>query len=523
MTARTPDKTVPVVLIGTPQTIGNCARQLSRSSLIDHRAIGAVTLQATEELPEWSPDIPLLGTIDELHELRVRQPFELALVSIPAVMTSAMMRVRQALDDIGVPMRRLPTIEDVLIHDEGSDARHRGLPVDPTLLIGREPRKLNVDAATRLLRGQSVLITGAGGSIGSELARICAGCGPERIVLMERSENALFEIDRQLGTSHPDLSRRAILHDVVEESGTKRHLLDERPDVVFHAAAHKHVPMMEDHPAAAVNNNVFGTRAIADAAVAAGTARFVMISSDKAVNPTSVMGATKRLAELYVRHLNQPSVQTGTRFRVVRFGNVLGSACSVLPIWLNQLADGGPITVTDPRMTRYFMTIPEAASLVIQAAAMEGSGIEGASVFELDMGDAIPILDIALRLVRLSGLRPVVDTSDIRDLPDETQRLLRGPADGTTVSIRLTGIRPGEKLHEELAYLVEQLQPTGTDGILSWSGPEPELADVRSMVGDLETIRDEFSRETVVSALVRHVPELAVTSTTKGSGGVQAA
>ena len=513
---------IPVLIIGTPQTIGACARQMARSSLPDHRVIGAATLQPQNTLPDWTPDIPLLGSLGDLRAIHRAQPFDVALVSIPAVMTGPMLKVQSALEELGVAMRRMPTVEDVMIHGDSGAGRSRSLPVDPTLLIGRPARRLDMSLAHRLIEGQSVLITGAGGSIGSELARICAACRPGRLVLMERSENALFEIDRQLATQRPELSRRAILHDVVEARGTMRHLMEERPDVVFHAAAHKHVPMMEDHPAAAVNNNVFGTRAVADAAVAAGTRRFVMISSDKAVNPTSVMGATKRLAEIYVRHLN--GIEGGrTHFRVVRFGNVLGSACSVLPIWLTQLADGGPITVTDPRMTRYFMTIPEAASLVIQAAALNDDDAPGASVFELDMGEAIPILDIALRLVRLCGLRPVLDLSGVPDLPEETRRLLQGPSDGTTVPIRVTGIRPGEKLHEELAYQVEQLQPTGCQGVLAWAGPEPESPLVQSMIGDLKTIRDEYSKTAVVSALIRHVPELGSVTSPISSGGVQAA
>jgi FlaA1/EpsC-like NDP-sugar epimerase len=245
-----------------------------------------------------------------------------------------------------------------------------------------------------------------------------------------------------------------------------------------------------------VNNNLFGTKSVADAALAVGAERFVLISTDKAVNPTSVMGATKRLAELYVRSLNEPGPgRTGrTRFSLVRFGNVLGSACSVLPIWEKQIAEGGPVTVTHPDMTRYFMTIPEAAALVIQAGAIEAGG-----VFVLDMGDPVRIHDLALNFIKAHGLRPAIDGHP--NNPQSTH-------EASTIRVTFTGTRPGEKLYEELAYDAEELAPTPVDGVRAWSGEPVDRHEITAMIADLSALRHSQDRSAVLTALHQHVPEL---------------
>lgn len=333
-----------------------------------------------------------------------------------------------------------------------------------------------------------MLITGAGGSIGSELAQTAARFGPERLLLVERSENALFEVDRQVAARFADVPRRAVLHDVTQRRPTADLLAELRPDVVFHAAAHKHVPMMESHPSAAVENNFYGTRSIADAADAAGCGHFVMISTDKAVNPSSVMGASKRLAELYIRDLDAKSQTT---YSMVRFGNVLGSACSLIPIWADQLSRGGPITVTHPEMTRYFMTIPEAAGLVLQA----GAYAEGGEVFLLDMGKPLRILDMADRFLRLQGLAPDVD-----------------------MQIKITGPRPGEKLFEELAYDGEDVLPTPHPSIRLWRTGDADPAQIRRITDTFDRLRDkagdglrpwqDTTPQAVVTALRSLLPEM---------------
>jgi FlaA1/EpsC-like NDP-sugar epimerase len=386
--------------------------------------------------------------------------------------------------------------------------------IDLAALLDRAPLPLDTESVASLVKGKRVLITGAGGSIGSELARIVASFDPGCVVLMERAENALFEIDRQLGARFRTVQRRAVLHDVVDPERTLQHLVDLRPDIIFHAAAHKHVPLMEDHPAHAVTNNFFGTRSIADAALAIGAERFVLISSDKAVNPTSVMGATKRLAEIYVQELHRQahasvSGSARTEFSMVRFGNVLGSSCSVVPIWSAQLVDGGPLTVTDPRMTRYFMTINEAAGLVIRAAAIDDPS-PMAPVYVLDMGEPVRILDLARRFLEAHGYTPRLIDRDGRAVSDPsipTALSEPGPAGLQHVDILMTGIRPGEKLHEELAYSRENLRPTGCPGIQAWAAMPGDVS-LPSLVSDLGRARQSGDASVVLSMIRRHVPEM---------------
>lgn len=377
----------------------------------------------------------------------------------------------------------------------GLETRYQG--VDLSELVGRTPHGIDEELVGRTIRGKVVLVTGAGGSIGSELVRRIARFGPERIVLMERSENALFEIDRQLGETHPEIARTALLHDVVDAERTLSHLETWQPSVVFHAAAHKHVPLMEDHPGHAVTNNLFGTKSIADASVACNAERFVLVSTDKAVNPASVMGATKRLAERYVQALGE---RVSTRMSMVRFGNVLGSNGSVLTIWSEQIERGAPITVTDERMTRFFMTIPEAAMLVLQAGAMSGTEDRRGEVFVLDMGKPLSILMIAKRFVRACGREPVVGTS---------ARLAAG--DGR-VPIVVTGARPGEKLHEQLSYDAESLCTTAHTGIWRLEHENAPNADaVGAMVAELDAAR-MGTRGAVLDAMSRHLPGLVAGS-----------
>ena len=437
-------------------------------------------------------DLPVVGTFERLEATATKPQVEQVLVSLPAVMHAEVRAAAATLDRRGVRWRFMPTLADQLAGH--STPRHAGR-IDPAELIDRRPRPLDDAAIGACLTGKTVLITGAGGSIGGELARTVAPFTPGKLVLVERAENALFEVDRQLGRLHPELPRRAVLHDVTRRDRTLDLMREVRPEVVFHAAAHKHVPMMEGHPAEAVENNLYGTRSIADAADAAGCERFVMISTDKAVNPSSVMGATKRLAEMYVRHLGRTSA---TRFCMVRFGNVLGSACSLIPIWTDQLAHGGPLTVTHAEMTRYFMTIPEAAGLVLQAGAYAGrhshshsnsnsdsawrrepssslsssasasGGEAGGEVFLLDMGGPIRILELAERFLRLQGFEPNVD-----------------------IPIRITGPRPGEKLFEELAYGSEELIPTPHPSIRRWRCDPPDPAQMQQILRTFDRLRDK--------------------------------
>jgi FlaA1/EpsC-like NDP-sugar epimerase len=431
---------------------------------------------------------PVLGTLAELEQVCATRRPGLALIALPAAMADLLLTIRTRLRRLGVADRFMPLLEDQVA---GVGPRTE-IDVDLQRLVGRPPRAIDERAIRAVVGGRTVVVTGAGGSIGSELCRIVARYGPEKLVMVERSENALFEIDRQIARRHPTVARRAALHDVVDAAATRALFDEEGPDIVFHAAAHKHVPMMEDHPALAVSNNLFGTKSAVDAAVAVGAERFVMVSTDKAVNPTSVMGATKRLAELYVQHVNRDS---GTACSLVRFGNVLGSSGSVLETWRRQIADGGPVTVTDPRMTRYFMSIPEAASLVIQAAALTDRSADSGEVFVLDMGEPFRIVDLAQRFIEMHGLSAVFPSDPLAG---------RSPGE---IAVQYSGIRPGEKLHEELALDAETIRESRHPDIRIWGLATPEREWVESMLDALEPGR--IGRDgTAVAELIRGlVPE----------------
>ena len=503
------------LVVGTPQSV----RQLlpSLMTLDPAPALVGCLLPKPAILP-----LAVLGGFDQLPAMAGRAEVQEILVSLPASMEDVLRQMAAVLNETGKTWRYLPPLADQLAGvaaprlDQPSappaepDAPHRPaarltIGVDPTQLIDRRPRPLDEAAIGASLTDTVVMITGAGGSIGTELALAAARFRPRRLVLVERAENALFEVDRQVAAAFPRLARRVVLHDVTQRERTADLMWELEPAVVFHAAAHKHVPMMEDHPSEAVENNFYGTRSIADAADAAGCERFVMISTDKAVNPSSVMGATKRLAELYIRDLNRRS---STTFCMVRFGNVLGSACSLIPIWSDQLARGGPLTVTHPEMTRYFMTIPEAAGLVLQAGAYAGQpylsdptdarrgcGSTGGEVFLLDMGQPIRIVDMAHRFLRLQGFVPDRD-----------------------VQIKITGPRPGEKLFEELAYSGEDMLDTPHPSIRLWRTGEASAAQMQQIVAKFDRLRDPAGdgrrpwrgtpAAAVVTALRSAVPEM---------------
>ena len=302
-------------------------------------------------------------------------------------------------------------------------------------LLGREPIKLQVESVMDYVSGKTILVTGGGGSIGSELCRQIAAHSPKKLVIVDIYENNAYDIQQELKNQYPDLALEVLIASVRNTHRMNSIFEAYRPEIVYHAAAHKHVPLMEDSPNEAIKNNVFGTYKTAQAADKYGVRRFVLISTDKAVNPTNIMGASKRICEMIIQMMNKHSK---TDFVAVRFGNVLGSNGSVIPLFKKQIEHGGPVTVTHPEIIRYFMTIPEAVSLVLQAGALA----RGGEIFVLDMGEPVKILDLAKNLIRLSGYKPFED-----------------------IPIEFTGLRPGEKLYEELLMGEEGLRETTNDMI----------------------------------------------------------
>src|SRR5690606_16107307 len=362
--------------------------------------------------------VSVLGPRTAMRELIEKHAVNDVIIAMPSVPRSVTREVYEIVRQVpGVAVRTVPTLYDIAT---GKVTIGQPRPIDVTDRLGREPVRINLDEVAGYLRGRRVMVTGAGGSIGSELSRQIASFAPERLILLDHDENGIFDIQHEISSRFPGVALKAVIADIRDRVKMERVFEEERPAVVFHAAAHKHVPYMEDNPEEAVKTNVFGTQNVADMALTYNAERFVLISTDKAVNPTSVMGATKRVAELIVQDLNR---EGKTRFMAVRFGNVLGSRGSVVPLFEKQIARGGPVTVTDPEMTRYFMTIPEAVQLVLQAAALG----KGGEVFVLDMGEPVKIVDLARTLIRLHGLEPDKD-----------------------IEIVFTGRRPGEKLYEEV-------------------------------------------------------------------------
>ena len=430
--------------------------------------------------------VRVLGTTEELaHILRDNRPDEV-LIAIPSGSGAARQRIVTVTREGNVPVKTLPALYELISGE--SDLATQIRPVQVEDVLGREPVDVDLETSASYLQNETVLVTGAGGSIGSELCRQIARLGPQRLILVDQGETALFEIERELVDERGFAPSVPVLADV--KSRTKMRQVFERykPSVVFHAAAYKHVPLMEANPLESVRNNALGTRVLAETAVEFGAERFVLVSTDKAVNPKTVMGQSKALCEWIVEAYGARE-DIAARFLAVRFGNVLGSSGSVIPIFRRQIANGGPVTVTHPEMTRYFMTIPEAASLVIQAGAIGGRG----DVFVLDMGEPVGILELARQMVRLSGKEPDRD-----------------------IAVEIVGTRPGEKLHEELWGAGETAVSTSHAKIMRVSGPivdavwlQDELEELERLVRAGETL-EVVSRLTTMMRAPRLVGQTGV-------------
>lgn len=477
---------VPVLLVGA----GDEAELFIRATMApdaEYRAVGLVSERGSR-VGRNIHGVDVLGSIDELEEvlagLRRKGTSPQRLIITDHRLDGA--TVRRLLDDadrLGLAMARTPRLTD-LNHAVSDKAQIRPIAVED--LLGRPQAVLDRDAVEAMIRGRRVLVTGAGGSIGSELVRQISEIGPSLLVLVDSGEFNLYSIDMELSRTHPHVERRAVLGDVRDETRIRAVWAEHAPDLVFHAAALKHVPMVEHNPDEGILTNAVGTRVVADACRAAGVALMVQISTDKAVNPTNVMGASKRVAEMYTQSLDLAGAASGgTRFVTVRFGNVLGSTGSVVPLFQKQLAEGGPLTVTHPDMTRYFMTVREAVELVLQASSfgMAHPDYRG-KLFVLDMGEPVKIVHLARQMIRLAGLRPDVD-----------------------VKIAFTGLRPGEKLFEEIFHGSEPPVPTEKPGILVAAPRSVDAEEMAVALDDLSASCRAHQPERALAVVRRLVPE----------------
>jgi len=423
--------------------------------------------------------VPVVGKPDEIARVKRDVQIGKAIIAMPNAPAGKIREIVALLNANDIEHDILPSFA-LSLKSGASVLSLRHVQIED--LLGRDAVNLDAENIRQMVEGKTLLVTGAGGSIGSEICRQIASYEPKKIVLLERSEAALFLIEQELLKNYPASKIAAYPADINDEARVEAAILNYHPTVIFHAAAHKHVPMMESHPAEAITNNLIGTRMIAGLAARHGVEKFLLISSDKAVCPTNVMGATKRLAEIYLQTLQRrPGV--ATKFLAVRFGNVLGSSGSVIPIFQKQISQGGPVTVTHPDVMRYFMTIPEAVGLVLQCAAEGDAG----DVFVLDMGQPIRIADVARQLIELSGLRPDKD-----------------------IEIQFTGMRPGEKMSEEVTYENETLLPTHHPKIRKLSVPAAGFPDLDREWAKIQEQIDTMQPAEVKAWINRQVPEYVV-------------
>jgi FlaA1/EpsC-like NDP-sugar epimerase len=420
--------------------------------------------------------VSVLGAIDRLPKIGADYQADLAIIAMPSASNQQMQRIVGICELSEIDFRTLPTLQDL-----GSQATNIGelkrVVIDD--LLGRDPVSLEWESIRQGLVGKRVMITGGGGSIGSELCRQIARLNPVELIVVDHSEYSLYRIDHELRSDYHDLLFYSVLGDICDPATVEKVIGEYKPDVIFHAAAYKHLPILQTQVREAFRNNVFGTMRVAEAAERHGVGTFVLISTDKAVNPANIMGATKRVAEMYCQNMN---ARSHTCFITVRFGNVLNSNGSVVPLFQEQIAKGGPVTVTHPEISRYFMTISEASQLIMQAAVLGGGG----EIYVLDMGEPVNITYLAEHLIRLAGKEP-----------------------GRDIEIIYTGLRPGEKLFEQLFHELEPYEQTTHEKILLAHPRAANWDDLRSELRKAEQSVMRYDTDSIKQALVRLVPELA--------------
>ena len=461
------------LIIGAGNTGETLLREIHRMPVLQYEAIGFVDDDKTKQGIDIH-GIPVLGTVEQLPRICEDNNIEEIAIAMPSATHQQLRHVIQVCEGTKIRFRTVPSLTDIA---SGRFRVSQIRDVDINDLLGREAVQLDMDLIEGFAKDKTILVTGAGGSIGSEMCRQLCVFKPKLLLLLEQAENPLFYIDRELRRSFPDVELEAVVCNITDRTRVQSVFERYRPQIVIHAAAHKHVPLMELNSSEAIKNNVVGTQNVADAADEHGATNFVMISTDKAVNPTSIMGSSKRIAEMYIQDLNRTS---RTDFVTVRFGNVLGSDGSVVPIFKKQIAQGGPVTVTHPEMKRYFMTIPEASQLVLQAATMG----QGGEIFVLDMGEPVKIVDLARELITLSGFRP-----------------------GEDIEMVFTGLRPGEKLFEELSIEGEDMQRTRHPKISIWRNIPMDRDKLRSGINELVNLARNQHYDQIVRKIKDLVPE----------------
>jgi FlaA1/EpsC-like NDP-sugar epimerase len=500
--------TIPVLLIGARDGAAMFIHAMASDPERLYRVVGIISdSSSNSRVGRDIAGVPVLGTIADLPEVvsaldRNGERPQRMIIAAQSIDGATVSRLLDVAETLTIPLARLPRLTEF----KSTGAEEPTIePVAIEDLLGRPQAVLDRPGMQALIAGRRVLVTGAGGTIGSELARQIAAYGPARLVLVDNNEFALYTIDRELAERHAALPRQALIGDVRDRFRIEEIIAGERPELVFHAAALKHVPMVEANPVEGILTNALGTRFVAEACRAHGVRAMVLISTDKAVNPTNVMGASKRLAESICQALDvlESRKAEGTHFVTVRFGNVLGSTGSVVPLFQRQLAMGGPLTVTHPEVQRFFMTVREAVELVLEASALAmTSREERGRIFVLDMGEPVKIVDLARQMIRLAGKKPDID-----------------------IKITFIGLRPGEKLYEELFYANEPLVPTAAAGIRLAAPRIIDYAMLQRSLDELAEHARERRQERVLALLGKLVPEFAAgaatLSRTAGEGGAQ--
>jgi FlaA1/EpsC-like NDP-sugar epimerase len=457
-----------VLIVGAGNAGELLVRDLQTNPSYNYRPVAFVDDDSVKQKANIH-GVPVMGTIVDIKKAAERVQAQEIIVAIPSATPQLMQRILAASEVCRLPIKTLPNVKQLL---DNAVSMRQVRPVSLEDLLQREPIKTDLQELHPLLEGKRVLVTGAGGSIGAELCRQIARYRPALLIFFERHENSLYALDLELRETFPQVKTLAVVGDITVPERVTEVFRACAPHLIFHAAAHKHVPMMEQNQGEAVRNNVLGTRVVAEAALAAGVEQFVLVSTDKAVNPSSVMGATKRIAEHLVQERNGKG---RTRFTVVRFGNVLGSNGSVVPLFTEQIRKGGPVTVTHPEIKRYFMTIPEAVQLVLQASVMG----HGGDVFVLDMGEQIRVADLARNMILLSGRVP-----------------------GQDIKITYIGLRPGEKMYEELFDQNERVEPTEHEKIKRAVGqPAFTPYGLEQHLQELETLLSNGDPEKLIRKL----------------------